>query len=100
MKTDNKLKLNCHNEAAQNVKRLGVAEKCSRECSTRVNFFFLGAVEVSPRLFSGVCSLHQGPTGGEVRGVEVSAKEVIGRGVDDSIPQADSSLSISWRDPN
>ena len=74
--------------------------KCSRDCSTLVNLFSLGAVEVSFQRFSGVCSLHQGLIGGEVTGVEVSAKGVIGGGVGDSNPQADSSLSISWRDPN
>ena len=77
-----------------------IGSKCSRDCSTLVNFFSLGANEASPCLFSGVCSLHQGPTGGEVTGVEVSAKEVIEGGVGDSIPQADSCLSISWRDLN
>ena len=73
---------------------------CSGDCSTLVNLFSLGAVEVSPHLFSGVCSLHQGLTGGEVTGVEVYANEVIGGEVGDSILQADSSLSISWRDPS
>ena len=104
MRPDNKLQLNCHNDAAQNAKETSKyftqAPSCSRDCSTLVNLFSLGAVEVSPHLFLGVCSLHQEPTGGEVTGVEVSAKEVIGGGVGDSIPQADSSLSISWRDPN
>ena len=42
----------------------------------------------------GVCSLHQGLTGGEVTGVEVSANEVIGGGVGDSIPHAVSSTQF------
>ena len=61
--------------------------KCSRDCSTLVNLFSLGAVEVSFQRFSGVCSLHQGLIGGEVTGVEVSAKGVIGGGVGDSNPR-------------
>ena len=65
-----------------------------------VNLFSLGAVEFYPYLFSGVCSLHQRLTGGEVTGFEVSANEVTGGGIGDSILQADSSLSSSWRDPN
>ena len=96
MKPDNKLQLNCHNEPVQNAKETSkvfhIGSKCSRDCSTLVNFFSLGAVEVSHHLFSGVRSLHQGITGGEVTVVEVSANEVIGDGVGYSTPQADSSL--------
>ena len=77
-----------------------IGSKCSRDCSTLVNLFSLGAVEVSSHLFSVVCSLHQRLTRGEVTGVEVSANEVKGGGIGDSIPQADSSISLSWRDPN
>ena len=75
MKPDNKLQLSCHNEpkGKWGFKVFQIGSKCSRDCSTVVNFFSLGAVEVSPHLFSGVRSLHQGPTRGEVTGVEVSA---------------------------
>ena len=98
------LQLNCHNQAAQNAKETSKSFTKAPSVAEIVPlwsiFFSLGAVEVSPHLFSGVCSLHQRLTGGEVTGVEVSANEVIGGGIGDSIPQADSSLSISWRDPN
>ena len=100
MKLDNKLQLNCHNVAAKNAKETSSFShrlKCSRDYSTLVYLFSLFAVEVSPHLFSGVCSLHRGLTGGEVTRVEVSAKGLIGGGFGDSIPQVDSSLSISWR---
>ena len=45
MKPDKKLQLNCHNEAGFHI-----GSKCSRDCSTLVNLFSLGAVEVSPHL--------------------------------------------------
>ena len=105
MRPDNKLQLNCHNEAAQNAKETSKyftqAPSVVAEIVPLWSIFSLW-VQMKFLLicFWGVCSLHQEPTGGEVTGVKVSAKEVIGGGVGDSIPQADSSLSISWRDPN
>ena len=100
LKTATQLSQRSSPKHKRDFKVFHIGSKCSRDCSTLANLFSLGAVEVSPHLFSAVCSLHQRLTGGEVTGVEVSANEVKGGGIGDSIPQADSSLSISWRDPN
>ena len=61
-----------------------------------VILFFLGAVGVFTHLYLGICCWQpQGLTAGLG-----SAPGVTGGEVGDSIPQAESSLSIPWRDPN